>query len=119
MKNFALLVVFMAICSSSLAQYQTVEIGEIQVARTLTGTLVDPVDSAVPGVHVLELSSDWQTVLRTTTTDSKGRWSLPPRPGQLVYYLRFVADGFDLLQVRVQLNRRKGKNLRLKLTIAT
>jgi hypothetical protein len=119
MKNFALFVLSVAICSSAFAQYQTVEISNIQVAKTLTGTVVDPVDSAVPGVQVLELSSDWQTVLRTTTTDGNGKWSLPPMAGQQIYYLRFVANGFDPLQVRVKLNPTKGRDLRFKLPIAT
>jgi hypothetical protein len=119
MKNFALFVLSIAVCSSAFAQVETVEISKIQIAKTLTGTVVDPVDSAVPGVQVFEVSSDWQTVLRTTTTDSNGKWSLPSMPGRQVYYLRFVADGFNPLQVRVRLNRRKGKDLRFKLPIAT
>jgi hypothetical protein len=119
MKNFALFVLSMAICSSAFAQYQTVEIGKIQIAKTLTGTVVDPVNSAMPGVQVLEVSSDWKTVLRTTTTDSNGKWTLAPMPGQQVYYLRFVANGFNPLQVRVELNHRKGRDLRFKLPIAT
>jgi hypothetical protein len=118
MKSFALFVLSVAIFSSAFSGVETVEIGKIQIAKTLTGTVVDPADSATPGVQVLEVSSDWKTVLRTTTTDSDGKWSLPPTPGQQVYYLRFVAYGFNPLQVRVGLNRRKGKDLRFKLPIA-
>ncbi len=74
MKSFALFVLSMALFSSAFAGVETVEIGKIQIARTLTGTVVDPSDSALPGVQVLEVSSDWKTVLRTTTTDSGGKW---------------------------------------------
>jgi hypothetical protein len=119
MKHFAFFVLSMAICCSATAQYQTVEIGKVQIAKTLTGTVVDPSGSAVPGVQVLEVSSDWRTVLRTTTTDSSGRWSLPPIPGQRVYYFRFVAGGFDPLQVRIKLSHSKGSDLKFELTIAT
>jgi hypothetical protein len=119
MKNLALFVLSMAICSSAFAQYQTVEIGKIQIAKSLAGTVVDPTDSAVPRVQVLEVSSDWQTVLRTTTTDSNGKWFLTPAPRQQVYYLRFIADGFNPLQVRVKLNRKKGRDLRFKLPVST
>jgi hypothetical protein len=119
MNRFSWLILCMAISSSAFAQWATVEIGKIQIAKTLTGTVVDPADSAVPAVQVLEVSSDWKTVLRTTTTGSNGKWFLPPTPGQQVYYLRFVADGFDPLQVRVELNHRKGRDLRFKLVIAT
>ena len=119
MKSFALFALCMAIFSSAFAQVATVEIGKIQIAKALTGTVVDAVDSAVPGVRILEVSSDWKTVLRTTTTDSDGKWSLAPVPRQQLYYLRFVADGFNPLQVRVKLNRRKGRDLRFKLPIAT
>ncbi|MGA9305255.1 MAG: carboxypeptidase-like regulatory domain-containing protein [Candidatus Sulfotelmatobacter sp.] len=119
MKSFALFVLSIALFSSAFAGVETVEIGKIQIARALTGTIVDPSDSALPGVQVLEVSSDWKTVLRTTTTDSNGNWLLAPVPKQQIYYLRFIANGFDPLQVRVELNHRKGKDLRFKLPIAT
>jgi carboxypeptidase family protein len=119
MKSFALLVLSVALFSSAFAGIGTVEIGKIQVARALTGTVVDPSDSALPGVQVLEVSSDWKTVLRTTTTDNSGKWLLAPVPKRQVYYLRFIAYGFNPLQVRVELNHRQGKDLRFKLPIAT
>jgi hypothetical protein len=119
MKSFVLFVLSMTLFSSAFAGVETVEIGKIQIARTLTGTVVDPSDSALPGVQVLEVSSDWKTVLRATTTDSSGKWLLAPVPKQQVYYLRFIAYGFNPLQVRVELNHRKGRDLRFKLPIAT
>lgn len=119
MKTFALFVLSVAIFSNAFAGVETVEIGKIQIAKTLTGTVVDPAESAIPGVQVLEVSSDWKTVLRTTTTDSDGKWFLAPVPRQQVYYLRFTAYGFNPLQVRIKLNRRKGKDLRFELSVAT
>ena len=119
MKNFALFVVSVAIFSSAFGGVETVEIGKIQIAKTLTGTVVDPADSALPGVKVLEVSSDWKTVLRTTVTDRDGKWFLAPVPRQKVYYLRFSADGFNTLEVRVKLSRWKGGNLRFNLPVAT
>jgi hypothetical protein len=119
MKRFVLFVFSVVVFSTAFAGVETVEIGKGQIAKTLTGTVVDPAGSAMPGVQVFEVSSDWKTVLRTTTTDSNGKWSLPPVPGQQVYYLRFVAYGFNPLQVRVKSNRRKGSDLRFKLPIAT
>jgi hypothetical protein len=118
MKSFALFALSIALFSSAFAGVETVEIGKIQIARALTGTIVDPSGSALPGVQVLEVSSDWKTVLRTTTTDGSGNWLLAPVPKQQIYYLRFIANGFNPLQVRVELNPRKGKNLRFKLPIA-
>src|SRR5271169_2332757 len=103
MKRFALFVLSMALFSRAFAGVETVEISKIQIARTLTGTIVDFSDSASPGVQVLEVSSDWKTVLRATTTDSSGKWLLAPTPKQQIYYLRFIAYGFNPLQVRVEL----------------
>ena len=119
MKSFALFVSSIALFSSAFAGVETVKIGKTQIARALTGTIVDPSDSVLPGVQVLEVSSDWKTVLGTTTSDSNGNWLLAPVPKQQIYYLRFITDGFNRLQVRVELNRRKGKDLRFKLPIAT
>ncbi len=81
MKCFVLFVLSVAIFSSAFAGVETVEIGKIQIGKTLTGTVVDPADSAMRGVQVIEVSSDWKTVLRTTTTDTNGKWFLAPTPG--------------------------------------
>ena len=101
------------------AQYQIVEIEKVQLATSLAAVVTDISDSAVPGVLVEEFSSDWKQSLRTTKTDAKGGFTLAPVKGRDVYYLQLRMDGFDPLRVRVRIDPKQGKNLRLKLEIAT
>jgi len=39
--------------------------------------------------------------------------------GRDVYYLQIRMDGFDSLRIRLKIDPKKGKNLRLKLKVAT
>jgi hypothetical protein len=119
MKSALLFILSMAVFSTAFAGVETVEIVKIQTTKLLSGTIVDPTDSAMPGVQVIEMSSDWKTVLRTTKTDSNGKWFLAPVEKQQIYYLRFLTDGFNPLQVRIKLVHRNGTALRFKLPIST
>jgi hypothetical protein len=118
--SLAFLLVLLA-HSVSFAGVETVVIENVQFSKTLGGVVVDPTDSPLAAVEVIEVSSDWQTVVRSTRTDATGRWSLPPVPKQRVYYLRFITKEccFNEVQCRLTLNRRKGKELRIHLPLST
>jgi hypothetical protein len=119
MRNIALLVVCIAISSTAFAQTETIQIADIQFAKTLSGAIVDTSGSPISGVQVFEVSTDQKTVVRSTTTNRDGRWSLTPVQGQKIYSMRFRCDGFHTLEVRIRLNRRIGKDLRFQLYVAT
>jgi len=101
------------------AQYQIIEIEKVQLATSLAAVVTDITGSPMPGVLVEEFSSDWKQSLRSTKTDAKGRFTLAPVKGRDVYYLQLRIDGFDPLRVRMKIDPKQGKNLRLKLEIAT
>ena len=101
------------------AQYQIIEIEKVQLATSLSAAVTDITGSPMPDVLVEEFSSDWKQSLRSTKTDAKGRFTLAPVKGRDVYYLQLRMDGFDPLRVRVKIDPQQGKNLRLKLQIAT
>jgi hypothetical protein len=101
------------------AQYQTIEIEKVQLARSLAALVLDPAGSPIPGVLVEEFGSDWKESLRTTRTDSAGRFSFAPVKGHEVYHLELRMNGFDPLRVRVKIDPKQGKNLQLKLEVAT
>ena len=101
------------------AQYQIIEIEKVQLATSLAAVVTDITGSPMQGVLVEEFSSDWKQSLRSTKTDAKGRFTLAPAKGRDVYYLQLRRDGFDPLRVRVKIDPKQGKNLRLKLEIAT
>ena len=101
------------------AQYQVVELADIQLAKSLSAVVQDPTGSPLTNIVVQEFSPDWKTVLRTSATDKHGRFSLATVQGRNTYCLQLSAPGFDPLRVRVQVDRKRGANLKLKLTIAT
>jgi hypothetical protein len=101
------------------AQYQIVELADVQLAKSLSAVIQDQQGSPLANVLVQEFSPDWKTVWRTSVTDNHGRFSLVTVKGQKIYYLQFSTPGFDPLRVRVQVDRKRGASLKLMLTIAT
>ena len=101
------------------AQYQVVEIADVQLVKSLSGVVQDPAGSPMENVLVQEFSPDWNTVLRTSKTDSHGRFSLAALQGRKIYCLQLSTSGFDPLRVRVQVDRKRGASLKVKLVIAT
>lgn len=58
------------------AQYQIIELADVQLAKSLSAVVQDPVGSPLTSVLVQEFSPDWKTVLRTSATDDHGRFRL-------------------------------------------
>lgn len=100
-------------------QSATIEIENVQLARSLSAVVSDPAGSPIPGVVVEELSSDWKESLRSTKTDAAGGFTFAPVKGRDVYYLQFRMNGFNPLRVRVKIDLKRGKKLQLKMEIAT
>jgi hypothetical protein len=101
------------------AQYQVIELADVQLVKSLSAVAQDPVGSPLPNALVQEFSPDWKTVLRTSATNDHGRFSLANVQGRKIYCLQLSTPGFDPLRLRVQVDRKRGANLKLKLTIAT
>jgi len=100
------------------AQYTTIEIEKVQLARSLAAVVLDSAGSPIPGVLVEEFSSDWKESLRSTKTDATGGFTFAPVKGRDVYYLQLRMNGFDPLRVRVKIDPKEGNILRLKLEVA-
>ena len=73
------------------------------------------------GATIEEVGPDWKGALRSTATDSDGRFALTPVKGRKIYYLQITAGvpGVNPLQVPVKISRFRGKKLlRLQLELA-
>ena len=101
------------------AQYALIELADIQLAKSLGATIQDATAAPVPKAAVQEFSADWKTVLRSGSTDNHGRFSFTPAPGRKIYFIQISAPGFDPLRFRLQVDTKRGTNLKLKLTVAT
>jgi len=101
------------------AQYQVIELADVQLAKSLGATIQDSSGAPVPKAVVQEFSSDWKTVLRSGSTDTHGRFSFAPVLGRSIYFLQISTPGFDPPRFRLQVDAKHGFSLKLKLTIAT
>jgi len=101
------------------AQYQIVQLADVQFAKSISATIQDPTGAPVPEAVVQEFSPDWKTVLRSISTDRHGKFSFAPTPGRTIYCIQVSAPGFDPLRFRLQLDTKRGASLKLKLTVAT
>jgi hypothetical protein len=100
-------------------QYQVVETANVQLVKSLSAVVQDPEGSQLKNVLVQEFTPDWKTVLRTSATNNHGRFSLATVQGRNIYCLQLSTPRFDPLRVRVQVDRKRGASLKLKLVIAT
>ena len=98
------------------AVYQTVVIEKPFHARSVAGITVDPSGSVVGGVVISDRDRDFAHVYATTTSDANGHFSLP-RDSRRVHYLKFLAPGFNPLQVTIELRSFANRDVRVKLPI--
>jgi hypothetical protein len=98
--------------------YIEIEIGNLQLSRSLAGIAHDQHGLPVEGVLVEELGSGWKDPLRSTKTDAAGAFAFSPVKGREIYYFQLRKDGFDPLRVRVKIDRRRGKSLKLQMSVA-
>ena len=96
-----------------------IEIGDLQVTKSLAAVVKDSRGFPMDGVLGEEMSADWKTRLRSTRTDSKGRFSLKTVNGRKIYYLELTYKGFNPLRVRIQVDPQRGVDLQLQMTIST
>lgn len=102
----------------AVAQYQLIEIEELQLLKSTAGVVIDASGAAIPNVTVEERSNDWKIVFRTTHTDEKGRFHFSRDPKRVVY-LEFSSPGFNRLRIRVRLDKKGEAKLAVKMSIAT
>ena len=96
-----------------------IEIGNVQLARSLAGVVQDPKGSPMAGVLVEEVSPDWKHSLRSARTDAAGSFSFTPVKGRKIYYLQLRMDGFDPLRVRIKVDRKNGNELKLRMVVSS
>jgi hypothetical protein len=65
------------------------------------------------------MNPGWKQAFRSTQADNKGRFTLAPVQGRNIYYLQVSSPNFDPLRVRVAISIKNGKELKLRLVVAT
>jgi Carboxypeptidase regulatory-like domain len=95
--------------ADGVAVRELVIIEKPQPARHVEGTVFDPSGAPVPDMTVTDRSEQWISVLRSTTTDSKGHFRFSRQPGKTVYYLRFDHPGFNPLELKLKLDNKSAQ----------
>jgi hypothetical protein len=96
----------------------TIEIQNVQLAKSVAGVVRDPLGSPMSGVLVEEFSAEWKESLRSTKTNAEGRFAFAPIKRRKIYYLQLRMDGFNPLRVRVKVDPNRGKELQLEMSVA-
>ena len=117
--RLAALVGLLCLPAAIEAQYQVIELADVQLAKSVGATIQDPTGDPVPKAVVQEFSADWKTGLRSSSTDAQGGFSFTPAPGRTIYFFQISAPGFDPLRFRLRVDTKRGASLKLKLTVAT
>jgi hypothetical protein len=117
-----ILVVLFCLVNLKLPCYagqERIVIGDVQLCKILGGMVLDQANSRIENVEVVEMTSDWKTVIRSTKTNADGQWSFPLESHKHIYFLRFRKEAFHEVQCRVKISKRKGKEFRIVLPVAT
>ena len=91
--------------TSARAARELVIIEELQPAQRVEGVVLDPSGAPIPDMTVTDRTEEWGAELRSTTTDSKGRFHFSQQRGKSVYYLRFDHALFNPLQLKLKLDK--------------
>ena len=95
------------------------ELRNVQLVQAPAAVVHDPAGFPLAGVSVEEFSSDWKESLRSTKTDVAGAFSFSPVKGREIYDFQLRMDGFDPLRVRVRMDRKHGRELRLEMILSS
>ena len=114
--NLLLVLFWLSTCQ---AGQEILQYPKTRNVSNLSGTVVDRTGATLPDTQVCSMSAGWKTELQCTTTDSDGRWALPVRPKQKLYYLRFVQANFNQVQIKVRVTTRKSAPLTVEMPVAT
>jgi len=91
---------------SAGAVREFVVLDEPQPAQRVEGVVLDPSESPIPEMTVTDRDSKWAVVLRSTKTDSQGRFHFSRELGKSIYYLRFDGRGWNPLGLKLKLDKR-------------
>jgi hypothetical protein len=87
------------------AARELVIIEEPQPAQRVEGRVLDYSGNPIQGVTVTDRTEDGVSVLRSTTTDEKGRFHFSTQHGKTVYCLRFDHPWWNPLQLTLTLDK--------------
>lgn len=74
-------------------------------AQHVEGVVLDLTGAPIEGIRVSDCTPEWASVLRSTITDSHGRFRLSRKHGKSIYYLRFDHRSFNPLMLKLKVDK--------------
>jgi len=93
----------------------TIEYQKAQVVLSLAGVVHDTAQSPMAGVLVEEFSSNWKIALRSTESDQQGHFVMLPVRGRKTYFLQFSFRNCNPIRMRVEVDSKRGKELKVEM----
>lgn len=106
---------FLTIC---YANESTIEYPKIRNAVELSGVVLDQAGAPISDVRVSVMSDNWSTELRSTATDSQGRWSFTPTERGKTYQIQVRKLGFRVVRIHVKITKHRAKPLIVEMPVA-
>jgi carboxypeptidase family protein len=106
---------FLTIC---YANESTIEYTKVRKSTELSGVVLDGVGAPISEVRVSEMSDNWSTELRSTSTDSRGQWSFTPTETGKTYKIQLRKVGFHPVRMRVKVTKHHAKPLVVEMPVA-
>ena len=88
-------------------------------AQKLAGIVLDPSGASVMGVLIEDCDPTFKRVRKSVWSDENGRFGFRRGRAGTTHYLRVSRDGFDPMQMAVQLKPSVSAGLTIRLYIAT
>ena len=92
--------------ASAYAARETVRIEEPQPAQRVEGVVLDPTGVPIPDMTVTDRTENWGAILRSTVTDSKGRFRFPRQKGKSIYFLYSYHPSFNELELKLKVDKK-------------
>jgi hypothetical protein len=118
-RGIALSFLFLGVSPHSKAQLVLITFDHPFEAQKLAGVAVDPSGASVMGVLIEDCDPTFKKVRRSAWTDENGHFALRRGRTGTTHYLRVSRDGFDPMQMIVQLKPSASAELTIQLHIAT
>jgi hypothetical protein len=95
--------VFLLVPASAVRVLVVIE--EPQPAQRVEGIVLDPSGTPIPDIVVTDRTENGVTVLRSTKTNSEGRFHFSRQLGKTAYCLRFDHPSWNPLQITLKLDK--------------
>jgi Carboxypeptidase regulatory-like domain len=117
---FLFSIVLLLVVQPVYAQNELIIQKKISVSSELAGHVdIQMTGARAIGVKVELYSSDWKTVLASTTTDGNGRFSLAKTPGNKLFYVQVSSPGMNPYRLRVRIRKNAVHDLTIHLSVAS